>query len=522
MAKLDEGAQAPTFTLPDQDGNPVSLDDFKGTKVLVYFYPADDTPGCTKEACQFNDNLAGFQAAGVPVIGVSPDDASSHQRFRNKYGLRFPLLTDADHAVMDAWGAWGRRPATAAPRSASCAPPSSSTRTAGSSAPGTTSRPTATPPRSSPTSGADQLAPAGLLAAGGDDAGLAPAGGAAVGRGVDGVDGEAGAGEEPGDDRVGAPHVAGGQLVPAPGGGGEGGDQVEQAAGLEGVVADGLGAGDRLGGVGDDAVAPAADLVAEGAEAGQAAAGDRALDDRAAGPALGVGDGPGASRPRSVPRGGAPRARRGRGRGAPPLQEGVDGPPRRGRSGARTSRPHPAGASTGRCRPRDAGGPPGRTSVLTAMVAAGGGAARGERPLSAGTPRLGRPGHGRGQRGPRVGRGGRPAGDHLGVGADQDRAAGAETEGAGGPGVQGADLQGERHGGGRRRPRRSASGPVSRVRPGPRRSRVERRWPLPPGSQACGRRPLRSSASASAPDGAGPSWAERAARRAPTGRHSAS
>ena len=61
MAKLDEGAQAPAFTLPDQDGNPVSLDDFKGAKVLVYFYPADDTPGCTKEACQFNDNLAGFQ-----------------------------------------------------------------------------------------------------------------------------------------------------------------------------------------------------------------------------------------------------------------------------------------------------------------------------------------------------------------------------------------------------------------------------------------------------------------------------
>jgi peroxiredoxin Q/BCP len=109
MAKLTEGAQAPTFTLPDQDGNPVSLDDFKGNRVLVYFYPADDTPGCTKEACQFNDNLAGFRAAGVPVIGVSPDDAASHQRFRGKYGLRFPLLTDADHAVMDAWGAWGEK-----------------------------------------------------------------------------------------------------------------------------------------------------------------------------------------------------------------------------------------------------------------------------------------------------------------------------------------------------------------------------------------------------------------------------
>ena len=109
MPKLTEGVQAPTFTLPDQDGDPVSLDDFKGAKVLVYFYPADDTPGCTKEACQFNDNLAGFQAAGVPVIGISPDNAASHQRFRNKYGLRFPLLSDADHAVMDAWGAWGEK-----------------------------------------------------------------------------------------------------------------------------------------------------------------------------------------------------------------------------------------------------------------------------------------------------------------------------------------------------------------------------------------------------------------------------
>ena len=109
MAKLTEGAQAPTFTLPDQDGNPVSLDDFKGSKLLVYFYPADDTPGCTKEACQFNDNLAGFQAAGVPVLGVSPDNAASHQRFRNKYGLRFPLLTDADHKVMEKYGAWGEK-----------------------------------------------------------------------------------------------------------------------------------------------------------------------------------------------------------------------------------------------------------------------------------------------------------------------------------------------------------------------------------------------------------------------------
>jgi peroxiredoxin Q/BCP len=109
MTQLEAGDQAPAFTLPDQDGNPVSLEEFKGRKVLVYFYPADDTPGCTKEACQFNDNLQAFQAAEVPVIGISPDDAASHQRFRSKYDLRFTLLSDPDHAVADQYGAWGER-----------------------------------------------------------------------------------------------------------------------------------------------------------------------------------------------------------------------------------------------------------------------------------------------------------------------------------------------------------------------------------------------------------------------------
>ncbi len=109
MPQLEAGTKAPEFTLPNQDGNPVSLEDFKGQRVILYFYPADDTPGCTREACQFNDNLAHFQAAGVPVIGISRDDAQSHQRFRNKYGLQFPLLTDADHQVMDAYGAWGEK-----------------------------------------------------------------------------------------------------------------------------------------------------------------------------------------------------------------------------------------------------------------------------------------------------------------------------------------------------------------------------------------------------------------------------
>ena len=109
MPKLDRGAKAPPFTLPDQDGRPVSLADFSGRKLIVYFYPADDTPGCTKEACQFNDNLHAFERAGVPVLGISPDDPASHVRFRDKYGLRFPLLSDVDHQVMEAYGAWGEK-----------------------------------------------------------------------------------------------------------------------------------------------------------------------------------------------------------------------------------------------------------------------------------------------------------------------------------------------------------------------------------------------------------------------------
>ena len=109
MARLEPGASAPSFTLPDQDGNDVSLADFAGRRVIVYFYSADDTPGCTKEACQFNDNLAAFDAADVPVIGISPDDAESHVRFRKAHGLRFPLLSDPDHAVMERYGAWGEK-----------------------------------------------------------------------------------------------------------------------------------------------------------------------------------------------------------------------------------------------------------------------------------------------------------------------------------------------------------------------------------------------------------------------------
>ncbi len=109
MARLEAGDEAPAFTLPDQDGSPVSLKDFAGGPVVVYFYPADDTPGCTKEACQFNDNLTAFDRAGVKVVGISPDGAAKHTRFREKYGLRFPLLSDPDHGVMGAYGAWGEK-----------------------------------------------------------------------------------------------------------------------------------------------------------------------------------------------------------------------------------------------------------------------------------------------------------------------------------------------------------------------------------------------------------------------------
>ncbi|MDA8311932.1 MAG: thioredoxin-dependent thiol peroxidase [Actinomycetota bacterium] len=109
MARLSVGDRAPAFTLPDQDGKPVSLRDFAGSAVVVYFYPADDTPGCTKEACQFNENLSAFQRSGAKVVGISPDGAAKHVKFREKYGLEFPLLSDPDHRVMEAYGAWGEK-----------------------------------------------------------------------------------------------------------------------------------------------------------------------------------------------------------------------------------------------------------------------------------------------------------------------------------------------------------------------------------------------------------------------------
>jgi thioredoxin-dependent peroxiredoxin len=109
MGKLAAGDRAPAFTLPDQDGKKVSLKDFAGRPVVVYFYPRDDTPGCTKEACQFNDNLSAFKRAKVTVLGISDDGAEKHRSFRQKYGLQFPLLTDAGHKVGEKYGAWGEK-----------------------------------------------------------------------------------------------------------------------------------------------------------------------------------------------------------------------------------------------------------------------------------------------------------------------------------------------------------------------------------------------------------------------------
>ena len=109
MAKLEAGATAPAFTLPDQDGQPVKLSQFKGQTVIVYFYPADDTPGCTKEACQFNDGILAFKKLGVKVVGISPDDGPSHVAFRSKYGLNFDLLSDPDKTAMAKYGAFGEK-----------------------------------------------------------------------------------------------------------------------------------------------------------------------------------------------------------------------------------------------------------------------------------------------------------------------------------------------------------------------------------------------------------------------------
>ena len=107
--RLAPGDPAPDFTLPDADGHPVSLASFRGQRVIVYFYPAALTPGCTKEACDFRDNLADLNAQSVAVLGISPDQPSKLAKFRDKEGLTFPLLSDPDHAVLQAYGAYGEK-----------------------------------------------------------------------------------------------------------------------------------------------------------------------------------------------------------------------------------------------------------------------------------------------------------------------------------------------------------------------------------------------------------------------------
>ena len=106
---LEAGDKAPSFSLPSSDGGSVSLDAVKGKKVVLYFYPKDDTPGCTKEACSFRDSKDDLNAEGLVVLGVSADDLDSHQQFIDKFHLNFPLLADVDRTCIDAYGVWGER-----------------------------------------------------------------------------------------------------------------------------------------------------------------------------------------------------------------------------------------------------------------------------------------------------------------------------------------------------------------------------------------------------------------------------
>lgn len=108
-ARLQPGDQAPTFSLPDADGNTVSLADYRGRRVIVYFYPAASTPGCTKQACDFRDNLSDLGDAGLDVVGISPDKPAKLAKFRDTQGLTFPLLSDPERSVLTAWGAYGEK-----------------------------------------------------------------------------------------------------------------------------------------------------------------------------------------------------------------------------------------------------------------------------------------------------------------------------------------------------------------------------------------------------------------------------
>lgn len=109
MSELKEGQKAPAISAKDQDGNTITLDQFIGKNVVLYFYPKDNTPGCTAEACDFRDNYQGLMAKGIVVLGVSVDDEKSHQKFITKYSLPFPLLADTDKKIVTDYGVWGEK-----------------------------------------------------------------------------------------------------------------------------------------------------------------------------------------------------------------------------------------------------------------------------------------------------------------------------------------------------------------------------------------------------------------------------
>ncbi len=109
MTKLSEGELAPEFSGTDQNGNSVSLNDFKGKKVILYFYPKDDTPGCTAQACNLRDNYTELLNKGFAVIGISTDSVKSHKKFEDKFKLPFPLIADEDKTIVDLYGVWGEK-----------------------------------------------------------------------------------------------------------------------------------------------------------------------------------------------------------------------------------------------------------------------------------------------------------------------------------------------------------------------------------------------------------------------------
>jgi peroxiredoxin Q/BCP len=109
MSQLHVGDIAPDFTALTDDGRQISLSDYRGKRVVLYFYPADDTPGCTTQACSFRDNYVEIEERNAVVLGVSPNNQSSHQKFKTKYNLPFTLLVDEDHAITEEYGAWGEK-----------------------------------------------------------------------------------------------------------------------------------------------------------------------------------------------------------------------------------------------------------------------------------------------------------------------------------------------------------------------------------------------------------------------------